>query len=52
MKRNRRPAVPAMDSRRRRRRREAATFSLLRGLAYGLGAGAGGLFLHWLQQFL
>ncbi|MGA5128130.1 hypothetical protein ACPCAG_33120 [Streptomyces pseudogriseolus] len=52
MKRNHRPAVPATESRRKRRLREAAAFSLLRGLAYGLGTGMAGLVLFWFQQSL
>ena len=52
MKRNRRPSAPATKSRRKRRLREAAAFSLLRGLAYGLGTGTAGLLLYWLQQYL
>ncbi|MEU2357904.1 hypothetical protein ABZ599_33845 [Streptomyces misionensis] len=41
-----------MKSRRRRRLGEAAAFSLLRGLAYGLGTGAAGLLLYWIEQHL
>ncbi|MEU1853733.1 hypothetical protein ABZ499_31835 [Streptomyces sp. NPDC019990] len=52
MKRKPRTTVPATASRRKRRLREAATFSLLRGLAYGLGTGTAGLLLYWLQQSL
>ncbi|WP_159053875.1 hypothetical protein [Streptomyces sp. AS58] len=40
------------ESRRNRRLRHAATFALLRGLAYGLGTGTAGLLVYWLQQYL
>ncbi|MFJ8936610.1 hypothetical protein ACIRL0_13025 [Streptomyces sp. NPDC102365] len=45
--------MSSTGSRRRRRRlRDAATFALLRGMAYGLGTGAAGLFVYWLQSYL
>ncbi|MEW2398092.1 hypothetical protein [Streptomyces sp. NPDC046862] len=52
MTRRPRTTVPATESRRKRRLREAAAFSLLRGLAYGLGTGMAALLLYWLQQYL
>ncbi|MEW2569436.1 hypothetical protein [Streptomyces sp. NPDC047070] len=48
-----RTALSSKGSRRKRRRlRDAATFALLRGLAYGLGTGAAGLLLYWVQPYL
>ncbi|MFJ9589668.1 hypothetical protein [Streptomyces acidicola] len=52
MKRKPRTIVPATESRRKRRLREAATYSLVCGLAYGLGTGMAALLLYWLQQYL
>lgn len=53
MKRKPRTVIPHTGSRRQRHRmRDAATFALLRGLAYGLGTGAAGLLLYWLQPYL
>ncbi|MFJ2261826.1 hypothetical protein ACIOKD_26400 [Streptomyces sp. NPDC087844] len=53
MKRKPRTVGSSTGSRRTRRRlRDAATFALLRGMAYGLGTGAAGLLLYWLQSYL
>ncbi|MFD0306122.1 hypothetical protein [Streptomyces sp. NPDC127119] len=53
MKHKPRTVVSSKGSRRKRRRlRDAATFALLRGLAYGLGTGAAGLLLYWLQSYV
>ncbi|MFI1408504.1 hypothetical protein ACH4Y0_00980 [Streptomyces sp. NPDC020707] len=53
MRRTPRTAVSSTGSRRRRRRlRDAAAFALLRGMAYGLGTGAAGLLVYWLQSYL
>ncbi|MFH8469220.1 hypothetical protein [Streptomyces sp. NPDC017991] len=53
MKRKPRNVIASTGSRRKSRRlRDAATFALLRGMAYGLGTGAAGLLLYWLQSYL
>ncbi|MCX4234855.1 hypothetical protein [Streptomyces ortus] len=51
MRRTPRTAVSSTGSR-RRRLRDAAAFALLRGMAYGLGTGAAGLLVYWLQSYL
>ncbi|MGW9498108.1 hypothetical protein ACWG5P_27680 [Streptomyces prasinus] len=52
MKRKPRTTGRTTGSRRTNRLRDAAAFSLLRGLAYGLGTGSAGLLLYWLQSHL
>ncbi len=52
MKRKPRTTVLSKGSLRNRRLRNAAAFSLLRGLAYGLGSGIAGLLVYWLQRYL